>query len=129
MKRIAYGALAAWMGAIGCATFVAIHAFKTFPDEQAADFMGPVFKAVDLFGIAAALCFAVALRASRLRLVLALLLAAAAAVNRFVVTPKIEARAEGFLHWHKAAEWTWTGILLVGLFLLIAPLPKQQKRP
>ena len=32
MKRLGYAALAAWMGAIGCATFVAIRAFKTFDD-------------------------------------------------------------------------------------------------
>ena len=128
MKRLGYAALAAWMGAIGCATFVAIRSFKTFEDTQAADFMGPVFKAVDLFGIAAAICFAVALRTSKLRLGLALLIGAGAAINRFYITPKIEARVEGFMSWHRVAETTWTVILLVGLFLLVAPLPKQQKR-
>ena len=128
MSRISHALYSAWLGAMVCATVSAIMAFQKLGESVAADLAGPLFKAVDLYGLLAACLYAAAHRARRWRFVLSILTGLAAAANLFVVTPKVVERAEGFMAWHRAAEGIWTAIFVAGLVLVLAPLPKQQKR-
>jgi len=128
MSRISHALYSAWLGAMACAIFGVIVVFEKFARPAAAEFAGSVFKVVDLYGIVAASLYAIVHRRRRWRFVLSIMTGLAAAANLFLVAPKIAARAEGFMAWHRAAEGIWTAIFVAGLVLVLAPLPKQQKR-
>ena len=128
MSRISHALFSAWLGAMACATVSAIMAFSKLDESVAADLAGPLFRAVDLYGIVVAGLYAAAHRGRRWRFLLSILTGLAAAANLFVVAPKVVERAEGFEVWHRAAEGIWTAILVAGLVLVLTPLSKQQKR-
>ena len=128
MSRVSHALYSAWLGAMACAIFGVIVAFEKFARPGAAEFAGSVFKVVDLYGLVVAGLYAAVHRARRWRFVLSILTGLAAAVNLFVVAPKLAERAEGFETWHRAAEGIWSAIFVAGLVLVLTPLPKQQKR-
>jgi len=113
--------LALWIGAVaGVAFVVAPRVFGFLDDKaQAGELMGPIFQRVDLFGIAAAVFFAVAARKSRWRLVFALGLGALAAINVVVLAPEIRARGEHLDIAHQLSTVLWSVILIGGLVLLV----------
>jgi hypothetical protein len=54
MNRVATSLLGIWLGGMAAITFTATRAFQTFDKEVAGNFMGGLFKTVDLFGVVAA---------------------------------------------------------------------------
>lgn len=132
LARIAHALLSLWIGAVAAVgILVAPNVFgviraRMVPDPLstaeanglAGDVMLPIFSRVDLFGIlAAGLFLAAAVTGSRLRAALAAAIGLCAAVNVFLLTPRIVARTEGFETLHRLSEGLWGAILLVGLFL------------
>ncbi len=112
-------AVALWAGAVAAVAFaVAPRVFRFLADPpRAGELMGPIFRKVDLFGIGAAVLFAVAARGSRWRFALACLLGAAAAANAFLLGPAI---AGGKRELHGVSEAVWGAILVGSLVLAIA---------
>jgi hypothetical protein len=111
--------VALWAGAISAVAFaVAPRVFHFLPDsQQAGELMAPIFRKVDLFGIGAAILFAIASRGSRWRFALACILGAAAAANTFVLAPRIPGGSPTL---HSISEGLWGGILLGSLVLALA---------
>jgi Domain of unknown function (DUF4149) len=121
--------VALWAGAVAAVAFaVAPRVFRFLDDpSRAGELMAPIFRKVDLFGIGAAVLFAVAARGSRWRFALACLLGAAAAANAFLLAPRI---AAGQRELHGLAEALWGGILLGSLVLaLFGPRTPSQSQP
>lgn len=116
LARLAMGL---WAGAVAAVAFaVAPRVFRFLADPpRAGELMAPVFRRIDLFGIGAAVLFAVAARGSRWRLALACLLGAAAAANAFVLGPRI---AGGDRTLHGLSEGLWGGILVGSCVLALA---------
>jgi hypothetical protein len=112
-------AVALWAGAVATVAFVVAPRVFGFLDDhaRAGELMRPIFRSVDLFGIGAAVLFAVAARGSRWRLALACLLGAAAAANAFILGPAI---AGGKRELHGVSEAVWGAILVGSLVLAIA---------
>jgi len=127
LARLAHLLLGLWIGAVACTAFaVAPNVFGIVEDRKlAGDVMLPIFRTVDAFGIAAAAMFVLAAWGRRVRAGLAALAGIAAAVNLFVLAPRIAARAEGFERLHALSTGLWTGILVAGLVLLwLGPAPR-----
>lgn len=122
LSPLARLAIAFWTGAVAGVSFVvAPRVFGFLADRaQAGELMGPIFRKVDVFGIVAAVLFAIVARRSPWRLVLACLLGAAAVTNAFVLAPRI---LTGDLRLHGVSEWLWGGILVGGSVLTIAGPP------
>lgn len=128
LPRLAHVLFSFWIGAMAVVAFVvAPGVFRGLRDRLtdgesnrvAGDLMAPIFSAVDLFGIFAAVLFAVAAFRERMRAGAALVLAGLAAANHLVLAPAIAARAEGFESYHKASEVLWGVMLLAGIVLAI----------
>jgi hypothetical protein len=104
---------------MACVAFVvAPTVFRTLEDDTLAGrVMAPIFRMVDLYGIGAALIFALVAR--RRRAIVALAAGAAAAVNAFLVGPRIAARAEGWEFLHHVSTGLWLAILIVGFILAL----------
>jgi len=119
LPAVARLAIALWAGAIAAISFAVAPRVFTFLDDRprAGELMAPVFRKVDLFGIGAAILFAIAARGSRWRFALACLLAAAAAANTFVLAPRIVAGSPAS---HQVAVWLWGGILIGAIVLALA---------
>jgi hypothetical protein len=116
LARLAVGL---WAGAVLAVAFVVAPRVFAFLNDRprAGELMGPIFRRVDLFGIAAAILFAVAARGSRWRFALACLLGAVAAANAFVLGPAI---AGGKSELHGVARAAWGAILAGSLVLALA---------
>ena len=111
-----------------CTAFaVAPSVFGVVEDRRlAGDVMLPIFRAVDAFGIVASVVFVFAAWGRRVRGAIAFAAALAAAVNLFVLTPRIAERVEGFERLHALSTGLWTGILVAGLVLLwLGPRPQR----
>ncbi|MCK6459247.1 MAG: DUF4149 domain-containing protein [Planctomycetes bacterium] len=118
-----------WAGAVAAVAFVvAPRVFGFLADPpRAGELMGPIFRRIDLFGVGAAVLFAVAARGSRWRFALACLLGAAAAVNAFILGPGIRG---GKSELHGLSEAVWGAILLGTLVLALAgPRTPSQSQP
>jgi len=111
-----------WAGAVATVAFAVAPRVFPFLDDppRAGELMAPIFRKVDLFGIGAAVLFAVASRGSRWRFALACLLAAAAAANAFILAPRI---AGGDRALHHISEGLW-GAILVGTLVLALAGPR-----
>ena len=122
LQPLARLAMGAWVGAVGAIAFVVAPRVFRFLDDapRAGDLMAPVFRRIDLFGVAAAALFAVAARRSRWRAGLALLLGALAAANAFFLNPRIAARDARMELYHRLSEGAWGVVLLGGLVLALA---------
>jgi len=112
-------AIALWAGAVAAVSFAVAPRVFTFLNDppRAGELMLPIFKKVDLFGIGAAILFAIVARGSRWRFALACLLAAAAAANTFVLAPRIVAGDKAL---HHVSEGLWGGILVGSVVLALA---------
>ncbi|HEX5139018.1 MAG TPA: DUF4149 domain-containing protein [Planctomycetota bacterium] len=119
LPALARLAIALWAGAIAAVAFaVAPRVFRFLEDPpRAGKLMAPIFRKVDLFGIGAAVLFAIAARGSRWRFALSCVLAAAAAANAFVLAPRI---AAGDRALHGFSEGLWGGILVGSVVLALA---------
>lgn len=125
----AHAAFGLWIGAVACVAFVvAPTVFRRLDDNRlAGEVMAPIFHAVDVFGVAAAVLFAVAAKGRKWRVLGAAILGAAALVNVAVVAPRVAAR-ENLELYHRIAEGLWGVILVVGLWLLlIGPRPRERR--
>ena len=127
MRRLfasgAHAAFGLWIGAVACVAFVvAPTVFRELQDpKRAGEVMAPIFRAVDLFGVAAATLFAVAAKGRKWRSLFAAVLGALALVNLALVAP----RAGGDRLWHHVSVAVWGVILVVGLaLLLLGPRPR-----
>ena len=130
MKRFfvrgAHAAFGLWIGAVACVSFVvAPTVFRVLDDnELAGEVMAPIFRSVDLFGVAAAALFAVAAKGRKWRSLLAAVLGAIALVNAALVAPK--AGAEDL--YHRISVGLWGAILVAGIaLLLIGPRPSERR--
>ncbi|MFI5403094.1 MAG: DUF4149 domain-containing protein [Planctomycetota bacterium] len=129
LQSLARLAMGLWAGAVMAVAFaVAPRVFGFLADNpRAGELMGPIFRKVDLFGIGAALLFALVARRSRWRFVIALLLAAAAAANAFVLAPRIPGGSPTL---HRLSEVLWGLILVWSLVLsLVGPPAPPQSQP
>ena len=129
LLALARFAMGVWSGAVAAVAFaVAPRVFGFLVDrQQAGELMGPIFRKIDLFGIGAAVLFAVAARASRWRFALACLLGFAAAANAFLIGPRI---AGGDRTLHGLSEGLWGGILVGSAVLaLVGPPSPPQSQP
>jgi len=118
-----------WAGAVAAVAFaVAPRVFGFLADPpRAGELMAPIFRRIDLFGVGAAVLFAVAARGSRWRFGVACLLGVAAAANAFVLGPRI---AGGDRALHGFAEGLWGGILVGSTVLaLFGPRSPSQSQP
>ena len=120
MNRLAYAALSLWIGAVaGVAIVVIPSVFGKLNDNKlAGDVMAPIFRSVDLFGVAAAFLYAFAVRRHRRRMVLAWVLGVAA-TGSAVLGRFIAERAEHWELYHAIATKLWFVILLVGVCLVV----------
>jgi len=129
LRALARLGVALWAGAVAAVAFaVAPRVFHFLDDPpRAGELMAPIFRKVDLFGIGAAILFAVVARGSRWRFALACLLAAAAAANTFILAPRIP----GGDRWlHNLSEALWGGILVGSVVLALAgPRTPPQSQP
>lgn len=126
LARLAMGL---WAGAVAAIAFaVAPRVFRFLADPpRAGELMAPVFRKIDLFGIAASILFAIAARKSRWRFCIACLLGLAAAANAFFLAPRI---AGGDRTLHGASEVLWGTILVWSLVLaLVGPPAPPQSQP
>ena len=131
--------LALWIGAVAAIAFVSAPlVFGAVPEiiaskDLAAQITGPGFFRVDLFGIVAALVCYAAIRVrggSPWRSILVCVMGVSAAVDAFVLVPKIEARAEPLGTWHAIAVGLWMTILIGGIVLLafgVAPQARDDR--
>jgi hypothetical protein len=123
LAAIARVALALWIGAVACVgALVAPALFRRLDAAPAGDLLEPIFRAVDLFGIGAAVVCVAAHRGWR-RLVAAAM-GALAALNALLLGPRIAARAEPFALYHRASEIAWGLILVSGVVMLAAASPR-----
>ncbi|MHC4164121.1 MAG: DUF4149 domain-containing protein [Planctomycetota bacterium] len=131
LNAVARLPLALWIGAVAGVAFVVAPRVFGFLDDhaQAGELMGPIFGRIDLFGIAAALVFAVAARASRWRLLTSLGLGALAAIDVFVLAPEIRARGEHLELAHQLSTGLWSVILIGGVVLLVAGPTLRSRAP
>jgi hypothetical protein len=121
--------VALWAGAVATVAFaVAPRVFRFLDDPaRAGKLMAPIFRKVDLFGIGAAVLFALAARGSRWRFALACLLGAAAAGNAFVLAPRVPGGDPAL---HHISEGLWGAILVGSLVLaLVGPRAPSQSQP
>jgi hypothetical protein len=112
-------AMGLWAGAVSAVAFaVAPRVFSFFGEDKAraGELMAPIFRKVDFFGLGVALFFALVARKSRWRLAIALLLAAAAAANAFILGPRIPGGGKTL---HHVAEALWGLILFWSAVLAI----------
>ena len=125
LQRIAHLAVALWTGAVASVAFVvAPQAFAALERAAAGDLMAPIFRAVDFFGVGAAVVYLFATRRTLVRPIVAGVMGAAAAVNAWGLAPRIAARAEHWELFHKISTGLWGGILVGGVVLvLIGPPP------
>jgi len=120
MNRVVQLLLGAWAGAMAMTTVTAIRAFKMMESKEVAgDFMGGLFKIVDMVGIVAAGLAALLWFRSKPRLIGALLLTVGAAVSAFYINPMIMAR-ENIETIHRVSEILWTALLVGALALTLA---------
>ncbi len=120
MNRVVQLLLGAWAGAMAMTTVTAIRAFKMMETKEVAgDFMGGLFKIVDMVGIVAAGLAALLWFRSKPRLIGALLLTVGAAVSAFYINPMIMAR-ENIETVHRISEILWTALLVGALALTLA---------
>ena len=126
MNRLAQLLLGAWLGGMAAITFTATRAFQTFEKEAAGTFMGGLFKTVDFFGVATAGFVALVWFRHKPRMIVAVLLVAAALASAFVVNPKIAARID-IDTWHPIATGLWLAMMAGALGLAIAGPPKQRE--
>jgi hypothetical protein len=129
MRGAARLAMGLWAGAVAAVAFaVAPRVFGFLDDKaRAGELMGPIFRKVDLFGIGAAVLFAIVARRSRWRLAVAVLLAVAAAANAFVLGPRIPGGSRTL---HHVAEGLWVLILVWSAVLAVAgPGAPPQSQP
>ena len=127
MNRVVQLLLGAWSGAMVMTTVTAIRAFKMMETKElAGDFMGGLFKIVDMVGIIAAGLAALLWFRSKPRMIGAVLLAAGAAVSAFYINPRIVAR-ENIETIHRVSEILWTALLVGALALSLAGPPDSQK--
>ncbi len=119
LARLAMGL---WAGAVAAVAFaVAPRVFRFLADPpRAGELMAPIFRKIDLFGIGAAILFAIVARKSRWRFAVACLLGAAAAANAFVLAPRI-AGGDRLLHGFSEGLW---GVILVGSVVLALAGPR-----
>jgi len=118
LARLAMGL---WAGAVAAVAFaVAPRVFGFLADRpRAGELMAPIFRRIDLFGIGAAVLFAIVAKGSRWRFALACLLGFAAAANAFLIAPRI---AGGDRTLHGLSEGLWGGILVGSTVLaLVGP--------
>lgn len=127
MRRLfasgAHAALGLWIGAVACVAFVvAPTVFRALDDpKRAGEVMAPIFRAVDLFGVAAAALFAAAAKGRKWRTLAAAIAGAAALLNLVIVAP----RAGGDPLWHRVSVGLWGTIFAIGLaLLLLGPRPR-----
>ena len=124
MNRVVVLLLGAWAGAMAVTTLTAIRAFKMMETKEAAgDFMGGLFKIVDMAGIVAAGLAALVWFRSKPRMIGAVLLLAGAAVSAFYLNPKVVARTD-LETWHRVSEILWTA-LFAGAVALTLTAPKK----
>lgn len=122
--RFAYLPLAIWAGAMACAVVAAFRVFGMLEDDRVAgDIMAGIFRAVDSFGLVAALLAAAVSFSSRRRFVLACALAIGVATNMFLIAPRI-AEEGGRGGWHTASERLWGGLLLGAVILSLMGPPR-----
>ena len=136
-------AFALWIGAVAGVAFVAAPlVFGAVPEhiatkDAAARVIGPAFAHVDQFGLAACVLTAIALLlrredgSARWRLIVIGGLAICAAVDAFMLAPKITAREEPLRIYHGLATTAWMLILLFGALLLavgLFPRPSEASR-
>ena len=126
MKVFAHVALCFWIGAVACVAFpVAFSVFGVLDDnELAGKVMAPIFRAVDLYGIAAAALFAFAAAGSRWRLATAVAIGGAAAFNAFWVAGRVDAMNA----YHHVSVGLWMAILAGGTVLAFAGSGKRAAR-
>ncbi len=125
------------MGAIACVSaLVAPRAFRVLDDaRRAGEFLAPIFRAVDRFGIAAACLGLLSLIAAPrapgqvARASLLGAMGAAAALNAFVLSPRIAAREEPFALLHGLSASLWMLLLVGGITLLAAPASPRSSAP
>ncbi len=119
LARLAMGL---WAGAVAAVAFAVVpRVFGFLADPpRAGELMAPVFRKIDLFGIAASVFFAITARKSRWRFALACLLGLAAAANAFVLGPRI---AGGDRALHGLSEGLWGAILVGSVVLALAGPP------
>ena len=130
MSGIARLALSLWIGSVASVAFLVTPRVFDFIDDNkyAGDLVAPIFNSVDLFGIGAAVLFALAARKSRWRVITVVVLGAAAAINVFGLSPRIAARDENFEVYHHIAVGLWSLILLGGVVLVVAgPRPAEKR--
>ena len=124
--RYAYLPLAVWAGAMACAVVAAFRVFGMLEDDRiAGDIMAGIFRAVDSFGLIAALLAAAVSFSSKRRFVIACVLAVGVATNIFLIAPKIAVEG-GRGGWHTASERLW-GVLLLGAVVLAVMGPPRVK--
>ena len=122
---VSHVALALWVGAVACvAAFVAPAAFRTLGAADAASFLGPVFKSVDVLGIVTATGL-VTIGPRGWRRNLAALMGACAALSLFYLAPRVDGRNA----YHYAAEGAWTVILIGGIVLLYGAMRTSSQSP
>ena len=126
MNRVVQLLLGAWAGAMAMTTVTAIRAFKMMESKEVAgDFMGGLFKIVDMVGIVAAGLAALLWFRSKPRLIGALLLTAGAAVSAFYINPMIMAR-ENIETVHRVSEILWTALLIGAVALALTGPPEKE---
>ena len=125
MLWVARLCIALWTGAVLCVMFaVAPSVFAGIPEAQReavppVEILGPVFRAVDLFGVATAVLYLLALaparvRGKRWRAIVVAAMGAAAAVDTFVLAPIIRNEG-GSSAAHGISMVLWTVIAVAGL--------------
>ena len=129
LDPIARLGMALWIGAVAAIAFlVAPRVFGYLDDnEKAGELMRRIFEMTDLFGVCAAAVFTFAARHRKFRAILAAVVGACAAVNRFGVTPRIVARPPDMELWHRISEGLW-GVILIGGVLLVMMGPGGPKK-
>ncbi len=125
MLGIARLCIVLWTGAVLCVMFaVAPSVFAGIPEAQReavppGEILGPVFRAVDLFGVATAVLYLLALaparvRGKRWRVIDVAAMGAAAAVDTFVLAPIIRNEG-GSSAAHGISMALWTVVAVAGL--------------
>jgi len=130
-------ALSLWVGAMACvAALVAPRAFRVLPDaRRAGDFLAPLFRAIDLLGVAAAALALLAARAAPRapgrgpRAALLGALGTAAAFDALVLGPRVAERDARFALLHGASLALWALMLLGGITLLATSSPRSDAPP
>ena len=115
ISRLTHIALALWIGAVACvAALVAPAAFEHLDVAAAGELLAPIFRGVDIFGLATATVLVLSSVGWRRKVAVVMGVCAAASV--FYLAGRIDGRNA----YHYAAEVAWTVILLGGVALLWA---------